>query len=167
MPFYLAAPARRLKRRPQRDRHPVSLPAAPDVPYAAGAATCAVRNRLTVAIQPDEGIDLSFESKVPDDGGVTLRPADMRYRYRDAYPDAPLPEAYERLIQDAIAGDAHLFMRSDEIERAWEIMDPIIAAVQDGAVKMEEYPVGSEGPCCGDDMLAPAGRAWLPIGRER
>ncbi len=65
---------------------------------------------------------------------------------------------------DALAGDAHLFMRSDEIERAWEIMDPYIAAVESGAVRPQEYPVSSEGPCCGDDFLAPMGRAWLPLG---
>ena len=56
-----------------------------------------------------------------------MRPADLEFHYREAYPDRPIPEAYERLLQDAIHGDAALFMRSDEIERAWEIMDPLIA----------------------------------------
>ena len=124
-------------------------------------------NRLTMTIQPDEGIDLNFQSKAPDDGTVALRPTDLRFRYKEAYPDAPLPESYERLLMDALAGDAHLFMRSDEIERAWEIMDPFIAAVESGAVRPQEYPVSSEGPCCGDDFLAPMGRAWLPLGREK
>ena len=58
-------------------------------------------------------------------------------------------------------------MRSDEIERAWEIMDPFIAAAENGAVKPQEYAVGSEGPCCCDDYLAPMGRAWLQLGREK
>jgi glucose-6-phosphate 1-dehydrogenase len=58
-----------------------------------------------------------------------------------------------------------LFMRSDEIERAWEIMDPIIAVLENGAVKPQEYAVGSEGPCCGDEFLAPE-RTWLPLARD-
>ena len=124
-------------------------------------------NRLTMTIQPDEGIDLSFQSKAPDDGSVELRPTDLRFRYKEAYPDAPLPEAYERLLMDALAGDAHLFMRSDEIERAWAIMDPFIAAVENGTVPLSEYAVGSEGPCCCDEFPAPAGRAWLALGREK
>ncbi|HVS35124.1 MAG TPA: glucose-6-phosphate dehydrogenase [Gemmataceae bacterium] len=124
-------------------------------------------NRLTMTIQPDEGIDLTFESKAPDDGDVQLRPTDLRFRYKDAYPNAPLPEAYERLLMDAVAGDAHLFMRSDEIERAWEIIDPFIAAIENGIVKPEDYPVGSEGPHCCDKYLAPMGRTWLPVGREQ
>ena len=80
-------------------------------------------NRLTMTIQPDEGIDLIFESKAPDNGGaVDLRPTDLRFRYHDAYPNAPLPEAYERLIQDALAGDATCLcaaMRSNALGRLW------------------------------------------------
>ena len=164
VPFYLRS-GKALKQR--RSEIVVQFRCPPHLMFPLPPGTTLQCNRLTIAVQPDEGIDLSFESKVPDDGGVTLRPADLRFRYRDAYPDAPIPEAYERLIQDAIGGDAHLFMRSDEIERGWEIMDPYIAAVESGAVKEEEYAVGSEGPRCCDQMLATAGRTWLPIGRER
>ena len=99
---------------------------------------------------------------MPDDGDVVLRPADLRFRYQDAYPDAPIPESYERLLQDAMAGDAHLFMRSDEIERAWEIMDPFIAAVER---RREDAGVpGRFGRAVLRRRLAGAeGRAWLPL----
>ncbi len=60
--------------------------------------------------------------------GVRLKPRDLAFDYKQAYADKALPEAYERLLLDAMQGDASLFMRGDEIERAWEIMDPIIAA---------------------------------------
>ena len=85
-------------------------------------------NRMTMVIQPNEGIHLNFQTKVPDVDGVQLQPRDLAFDYKHAYADKALPEAYERLLLDAIQGDASLFMRADEIERAWEIMDPIIAA---------------------------------------
>jgi glucose-6-phosphate 1-dehydrogenase len=118
-------------------------------------------NRLTLRIQPNEGIRLSFQSKVPDKERVELRPADLHFEYKDTYGDTAIPEAYERLLVDAIQGDAALFMRSDEIERAWAIMDPVIAAIErpDGPVP-ETYPVGSFGPKCADELLARDGRKW-------
>jgi glucose-6-phosphate 1-dehydrogenase len=121
-------------------------------------------NRLAMCIQPDEGIHLNFQSKVPDREGVVLRPADLEFHYRHAYGDTALPEAYERLLQDALAGDAALFMRSDEIERAWEIMDPVIAAVESpSGPKPQSYAVGSEGPACADEFLARGGCSWQSL----
>ena len=120
-------------------------------------------NRLAICVQPDEGIHVNFQTKVPDEA-MTLRPADLEFHYRKAYPDRPIPEAYERLLLDALNGEAHLFMRSDEIERAWEIMDPIIAeAERPGAAPPQEYAVGSSGPKCADEFLAADGRAWLSL----
>ena len=81
-------------------------------------------NRLAICVQPDEGIHLFFQTKVPDRETMLLKPSDMEFHYKNAYPDAPIPEAYERLLQDAIHGDASLFMRADEMDKAWEIMDP-------------------------------------------
>jgi glucose-6-phosphate 1-dehydrogenase len=124
-------------------------------------------NRLALCIQPDEGIHLNFQSKVPDEGRVTLKPADLQFHFKDAFPDKPLPEAYEHLLRDALAGDAALFMRSDEIERAWEIMDPIIAATErPDAPKPLEYAVGSQGPACAEELLARDGRSWLTLCRH-
>jgi glucose-6-phosphate 1-dehydrogenase len=119
-------------------------------------------NRLSLCIQPDEGIHLHFQTKVPAEEGVSLRPADLEFHYRDSYPGVAIPEAYERLLLDALQGDASLFMRSDEIERAWEIMDPLIAAgASPEAPPPEAYPVGSHGPSCADAFLAADGREWL------
>jgi glucose-6-phosphate 1-dehydrogenase len=121
-------------------------------------------NRLTICIQPHEGIRLNFQTKSPDQGMV-LRPADLEFLYRTAYPGVAIPEAYERLLLDAIQGDAALFMRSDEIERAWEIMDPLIAAAeQPGAPEPEAYAVGSEGPASAAAFLARDGRTWQKFG---
>jgi glucose-6-phosphate 1-dehydrogenase len=118
-------------------------------------------NRLTLCIQPHEGIRINFQTKAPDQGMI-LRPADLEFLYRTAYPGVVIPEAYERLLQDALQGDAALFMRSDEIERAWEIMDPLIAAAESqGVAEPESYGVGSEGP--GEGFLARDGRAWQKL----
>ncbi len=124
-------------------------------------------NRLAMCIQPDEGIHLNFQSKVPDQENMVLRPADLEFHYQDTYGENALPEAYERLLRDAILGDAALFMRSDEIERAWEIMDPLIAATEaPNAPAPQEYAPASEGPACADAFLARTGRAWLSLCRH-
>jgi glucose-6-phosphate 1-dehydrogenase len=124
-------------------------------------------NRLSLCIQPDEGIHLSFQSKVPDDDKVGLHASDLQFHFKDAYPDRPIPESYERLLLDAIQGDAALFMRNDEIERAWEIMDPLITASESkDAPTPLEYEVGSEGPKCADEFLARDGRGWTTLCRH-
>jgi glucose-6-phosphate 1-dehydrogenase len=118
-------------------------------------------NQLSLCIQPDEGIHLNFQTKVPDEQ-MALRPADLEFHYREAYPGVTIPEAYERLLQDALHGDAALFMSSAEIERAWAIMDPLIAAAERaGGAAPLPYAVGSWGPGCADEFLAGEGRAWV------
>jgi glucose-6-phosphate 1-dehydrogenase len=117
-------------------------------------------NRLKMVIQPNESIQLNFQTKVPDVDGVALRPQNLTFDYKKAYQDQALPEAYERLLLDAIQGEASLFMRADEIERAWEIMDPIIAAADHAPQQPEKYAVGSDGPSCANKLLD----CWQPIG---
>jgi glucose-6-phosphate 1-dehydrogenase len=118
-------------------------------------------NQLSLCIQPDEGIHLNFQTKVPDQH-MALRPADLEFHYRDAYPGVAIPEAYERLLQDAMEGDASLFMSSAEIERAWAIMDPLIAAAErPDAPTPTPYAVGSGGPVCADRFLEREGRRWV------
>lgn len=117
-------------------------------------------NRLSLRIQPDEGIHLRFQTKVPD-GDVDMAPAELEFLYKKRYADRTLPDAYERLLQDALNGDATLFMRSDEIERAWEIMEPFLEATEcPEAPEPEVYAVGSCGPGCADRYLQDHGRAW-------
>jgi glucose-6-phosphate 1-dehydrogenase len=121
-------------------------------------------NRLALCIQPDEGIHVSFQSKVPDQEGMVMRPSDLEFHYGSAFKDLPIPESYERLLLDAINGDAALFMRSDEIERAWAIIDPFIAASEsESASKPQEYAPGSSGPTSSDAFLALDGRQWLSL----
>jgi glucose-6-phosphate 1-dehydrogenase len=121
-------------------------------------------NHMRIVLQPNEGIDLNFQTKVPSVDGVQLQPRDLAFNYKDAYATKALPEAYERLLLDTIQGDASLFMRSDEIERAWEIMDPIIqASERNEAMQPQEYAIGSQGPECADLLLVADGRAWNPI----
>jgi glucose-6-phosphate 1-dehydrogenase len=122
-------------------------------------------NRLRLIIQPNEGIHINFQTKVPDVDGVALKPRNLAFDYKQAYAEKVLPEAYERLLLDAIQGDASLFMRADEIERAWEIIDPIVAAAENPQTSPpEEYALGSQGPASADALMAADGRKWLPIG---
>ncbi|MBY0233114.1 MAG: glucose-6-phosphate dehydrogenase, partial [Gemmataceae bacterium] len=116
-------------------------------------------NRLSILLQPDEGIRINFQSKVPDTERFELRPTGLDFRYKEAYPEAPIPEAYERLLLDALNGDAALFMRSDEIERAWEIIDPVVQASEER--EPETYAAGSDGPKGADALLAKDGKAWM------
>jgi glucose-6-phosphate 1-dehydrogenase len=120
-------------------------------------------NRLSLCIQPDEGIHLNFQSKVPDVEEMSLRPADLEFHFHEVYGDDAIPEAYERLLFDALEGDAALFMRDDEIERAWAIMDPFIAAAERPGAACPEYAPGLTGPACADEYLAQTGRQWVSL----
>ena len=102
-----------------------------------------VRNVLTLRIQPDEGLFLSFNSKVP--GVAQVAGHELRFSYREL--NGYIPEAYERLIDDAIAGDSTLFIRADETEAAWAFVDRLEEAwASPGAPPLVEYPAGSPPP---------------------
>ena len=88
-------------------------------------------NILSLCIQPDEGIHLKFQTKVPD-SAQEMRSVDMDFHYSASFEGA-LPDAYERLLLDALNGDASLFARSDEIERAWHIVDPVLQICENPA----------------------------------
>jgi len=120
-------------------------------------------NRLAIVVQPNEGIKLSFQTKVPAIEGTTLQSQNLFFDYKGAF--GSLPEAYERLLLDSLQGDASLFMRGDEIERSWEIMDPFIRAAEaPGAPAPEEYVQGGDGPASASELLARDGRKWQKIG---
>ena len=87
-------------------------------------------NILSMCLQPDEGAHLKFQVKVPDKE-MEMRPVDMEFHYDTAFEAQPIPEAYERLLQDALDGDASLFIRSDHIEEAWAILDPLLQSWED------------------------------------
>jgi glucose-6-phosphate 1-dehydrogenase len=112
-------------------------------------------NSLSLCVQPDEGMHLLFQTKMPG-AGMRTAPVDMEFHYSDRFGEHSLPEAYERLLLDALQGDASLFARSDEIELAWGLVDPLTAP----RVPLS-YAVGSEGPVEGDELLALQGHRWL------
>jgi glucose-6-phosphate 1-dehydrogenase len=113
-------------------------------------------NVLTLRIQPDEGIGLSFASKVP---GVDFNMANvaMDFRYSQVF-DKKSPEAYERLLLDAMRGDATLFPRRDEIEQAWRFVDPILRSSED--LPVCGYAKGSDGPAEAAWLIEKDWRRW-------
>ena len=118
---------------------------------------CPDPNTLILRIQPEEGISLFFEAKVPGLSGP-LRPVSMDFSYQNSFTGTS-PEAYERLLLDAMLGDATLFARCDEVEAAWELVTPILEAWEAGG-EPAMYPAGSWGPETADRLLAGDGRAW-------
>ncbi len=131
----------------------------PHVLFAAQCSNHIDANALTLRLQPNEGISLRFNGKVP---GTTLgaRPVRMHFSYDSEF-GAYTPEAYERLLLEAIAGDATLFIRRDEVETAWQIVDAIRAG-WDGKplTNREFYAAGTWGPIAADDLLAQLGHTW-------
>lgn len=118
-------------------------------------------NMLVLYLQPDEGVHIRFEAKAPDTVFET-RSVDMEFRYSDAFGKSAIPEAYERLLLDALQGDASLFTRADEVEAAWEIIDPILQTWSTHQTPtLARYRPGSWGPSEGYDLLARDGRRWL------
>ena len=118
-------------------------------------------NMLMLYLQPDEGLHWRFEAKVPDTA-ADMRSVDMEFHYADAFGPASIPEAYERLLLDAIAGDASLFTRADEVESAWELIDPILKTWQsEGTPPLESYDPGTWGPPQADELLKRDGRVWM------
>jgi len=122
---------------------------------------CLSPNILTLAIQPDEGIHIQFLTKVPG-GGIETRPANLAFQYAPAFGSA-LPNAYERLLLDALLGDASLFMRADEIELAWSWIDPILHAWENQTgPDLEYYPAGSSALLAGARRLHESANPGIP-----
>ncbi len=118
-------------------------------------------NRLSMCIQPDEGIRLRFLAKVPD-RGMETRAVDMDFRLRESFGEHAIPEAYERLLMDALQGDASLFARSDEIELSWQFIDSIREGWNsDQAAPLLSYSGGSWGPPEAEELLGRDGRWWV------
>jgi glucose-6-phosphate 1-dehydrogenase len=116
-------------------------------------------NILSLCIQPDEGIHLRFEAKLPDTL-QEMRSVDMDFHYGSLFTGS-LPEAYERLLLEALDGDASLFTRSDGIEASWKMVDPIIQGWEtQNDPPLVVYPAGSWGPGEADQLLNRDGRRW-------
>jgi glucose-6-phosphate 1-dehydrogenase len=154
-PFYV----RTGKRLPRRETTiAIEFKRAPAPPFEEVAVDELRPNVLLVHIQPNEGVSLEVGAKVPGQG-MRIRTVHMDFLYGGAFRTA-LPEAYERLILDALLGDATLFTRSDEIEEQWALVDAIVAAWRRDRPSFPNYAAGTWGPPSSDDLLERDGRHW-------
>ncbi|MGD8402477.1 MAG: glucose-6-phosphate dehydrogenase [Anaerolineales bacterium] len=118
-------------------------------------------NMLVLYLQPDEGVHLRFEAKAPDTVAET-RSVDMEFHYAESFGPTAIPESYERLLLDALQGDASLFTRADEVEMAWSLIDPILQAWETHRTPpLAEYEPGSWGPVEANALLSKDGRYWM------
>jgi glucose-6-phosphate 1-dehydrogenase len=132
----------------------------PHLMFPSEAVNSITPNILSLCIQPDEGMHLRFETKQPG-AGMRTRSVDMDFHYADDFGDDVLPEAYERLLLDAMQGDASLFARGDEIELAWALIDDILASWErPDAPPLSFYEQGSWGPEEADELLSRRGKIW-------
>jgi glucose-6-phosphate 1-dehydrogenase len=154
-PFYV----RMGKRLPRRETTiAIEFKRAPHPPFEELAAEGLRPNVLLVHVQPDEGVSLAIGAKVPGQG-LNIRTVHMDFLYGGAFRTG-LPEAYERLILDAMLGDATLFTRIDEVEEQWSLVDAIVAAWVRDRPAFPNYPAGTWGPPSADELLTRDGRAW-------
>ena len=131
----------------------------PNVLFAAACGTKLDANSLTLRLQPNEGITLRINGKVPGTQ-VGVRPVRMHFSYDTEF-GAYTPEAYERLLLEAVAGDATLFIRRDEVETAWQIVDSIRAGWEGKPLTNREfYAAGTWGPIAAEELLAQRGHVW-------
>ncbi|MCM2372950.1 glucose-6-phosphate dehydrogenase [Aporhodopirellula aestuarii] len=120
-------------------------------------------NRLVMQVQPAEGIQLHFETKVPD-AGMKTRTSHLDFNFQDSIGGDALPDAYQRLLLDAVQGDASLFARGDEVELAWGIIDPIIEAWNSPAAPpLLQYETGLWGPPEASEWMFKQKREWFDV----
>lgn len=149
VPFYVQA-GKRLPERVTDIR--IQFRAVPEVLFARLECAGVRPNRLTIRIQPDEGASLEIGSKTPGPE-MRVQPVKMDFLYGSSF-HAPIPEAYERLLLDAIRGDAALFARDDEVEAAWSLITPILQTWQDLTCPLfPNYAAGTWGPSAAELLL--------------
>ncbi|MFE3002372.1 glucose-6-phosphate dehydrogenase [Nocardia sp. NPDC059246] len=154
VPFYIRT-GKRLARRATEIAVTFTAP----IHGVAGARAAAASNVLVFRVQPDDGIELHIGAKRPG-GGMHIQPVSLGMDFRTVF--APAPGAYERLISDVLRGDATLFLRREEVEESWRVIDPLLEHWA-GCGHPETYPSGSAGPVSADRMLARTDRAWRPL----
>jgi glucose-6-phosphate 1-dehydrogenase len=154
-PFYVRM-GKRLARR--ETTIAIQFKRAPHPPFADTAGEELRPNTLLIHVQPNEGVSLAIGAKLPGQG-MTIRTVHMDFLYGGAFREG-LPDAYERLILDAMLGDATLFTRSDEIEEQWALVDAIVAFWQRDRISFPNYPAGTWGPVTADDLMQRDGRSW-------
>jgi glucose-6-phosphate 1-dehydrogenase len=155
VPFYLRT-GKRLARKVTEIA--VILRPVPHLAFQSQGSVGIQANQIVLTVQPDEGVSVSLGAKIPGPR-MRIRPVNMEFHYGTSFVSES-PEAYERLILDAMRGDATLFTRNDEIEALWGIIDPILAAwPEDRLSEIPQYTAGSAGPPEADALLDD-GRKW-------
>ncbi len=155
VPFYLRT-GKRLSRKVTEIA--VALKPVPHLAFQSKGSVGVQANQVILTVQPDEGVSVSLGAKIPG-AQMRIRPVNMEFRYGTSFMSES-PEAYERLILDAMRGDATLFTRNDEIEALWGIIDPILTAWHDDrSSPIPQYEAGSAGPVEADRLLLD-GRSW-------
>jgi len=157
VPFYLRT-GKRLARKVTEIA--VTLKPVPHLAFSQDGSVGVQPNQLILTMQPNEGVSLSLGAKIPGTR-MRIRPVNMEFLYGTAFLSES-PEAYERLIMDAMRGDATLFTRDDEVEAQWRICDPIEKAWADASGELATYEAGSQGPEEADDLLE-RGQRWRAI----
>ncbi|MDQ3675776.1 MAG: glucose-6-phosphate dehydrogenase [Actinomycetota bacterium] len=138
----------------------VTLKPVPHLAFQTEEATGVRPNVLVLTVQPNEGVSLSIGAKVPGTR-MAIRTVNMEFLYGTAFLSES-PEAYERLIIDAMRGDATLFTRNDEVEAQWRVCDPVVKAWEQLAGPLPQYPAGSQGPTESEQLLIADAR-WRMI----
>ena len=116
-------------------------------------------NALILRIQPDEGISLEFGAKVPGEK-FHVRSVAMDFSYAEAFAGVEAADGYERLIHDAMVGDPTLFIRTDEVDAAWRIVDPYLQAWSEPGAGLHFYESGTWGPHMADLLVERSGDHW-------
>jgi glucose-6-phosphate 1-dehydrogenase len=154
-PFYVRT-GKRLARR--ETTIAIQFKRAPHPPFEEMSAERLKPDVLLIHVQPDEGVSLAIGVKVPGQG-MTIRTVHMDFLYGGAF-RMGLPEAYERLILDAMLGDATLFTRIDEVEEQWKLVDAIVSAWSRDRPAFPNYAAGAWGPAAADELIERDGREW-------
>jgi glucose-6-phosphate 1-dehydrogenase len=139
----------------------VVLKPVPHLAFEAEGSVGVQQNQLILTMQPNEGVSLSLGAKIPGTR-MRIRPVNMEFLYGTSFLSES-PEAYERLIMDAMRGDATLFTRADEVEAQWTIIDPILTAWSGIPGPLPAYPSGSSGPEEADSLLTDSRQRWRAI----
>jgi len=160
VPFYIRS-GKRMARRASEIAIQFKRP--PGILFSEGDKFDVAQNTMVIRIQPDEGVTLVMNSKIP---GLETRtqPVKMHFRYATTF-GSNTPEAYERLILDAMIGDSTLFIRGDETEASWKLITPILEHWQAcGQNGLAEYAAGSWGPSASVRLLSEKGHQWRRSG---
>jgi glucose-6-phosphate 1-dehydrogenase len=157
VPFYLRT-GKRLARKVTEIA--VTLKPVPHLGFSQDGSSGVEPNQLVLTLQPNEGVSLSLAAKIPGTR-MRIRPVHMEFLYGTTFLSQS-PEAYERLIMDAMRGEATLFTRNDEVEAQWRVIDPILQAWARAHGEVPQYEAGTQGPEEAESLLR-SGDSWRAI----